>query len=161
MFEAQAIAIELENIPPSRPLTHDLFRNVLKELGVNLVEVIINNLKEGVFFAQLICEHDGETLVIDSRTSDALALAVRFNSPIYTNASIMDEAGIILDEALADEQQEFKSKKNQPKKAISKSKEKSSDKISTAKLKEMLDAALQDEDYEKAASIRDELKKRS
>lgn len=160
MFEAQAIAIELENIPPSRPLTHDLFKNVLKELSVQLIEININALKEGVFYAQLICEHNGETFVIDSRTSDALALAVRFSCPIYTNEPIMEEAGIILDESLAEEQQEYKGSKKVEVEKKEKIKN-SLGSMSLDKLEKLLSNALSDEDYERAASIRDEIKKRS
>jgi len=97
-FEAQAIAIELEKMTPSRPLTHDLFKNFADNFKINLVEVIIYNLVEGIFFAKLICELDGKEVEIDSRTSDAIALAVRFESPIYTYEFVLNSAGIILDD---------------------------------------------------------------
>ena len=97
-FEAQAIAIELEKMTPSRPLTHDLFKNFADNFKINLVEVIIYNLVEGIFFARLICEQNGKEVEIDSRTSDAIALAVRFESPIYTYEFVLNSAGIILDD---------------------------------------------------------------
>jgi len=97
-FEAQAIAIELEKMTPSRPLTHDLFKNFAELFKINLTEIIIYNLVEGIFFAKLICEHNGEEVEIDSRTSDAIALSVRFECPIYTYEFVLSSAGIILDD---------------------------------------------------------------
>ena len=97
-FEAQAIAIELEKMTPSRPLTHDLFKNFAEEFKINVSEVIIYNLIEGIFFARLVCERDGEEIEIDSRTSDAIALSVRFNCPIYTYEFVLGSAGILLDD---------------------------------------------------------------
>jgi len=98
-FEAQAIAVAMERMTPSRPLTHDLFRNSMDTFNINLKEIIINNLLDGIFYARLICEKDGEVLEIDSRTSDALAMAVRFECPIYTYEFILDAAGVILEDA--------------------------------------------------------------
>ena len=102
-FEAQAIAIELEKMTPSRPLTHDLFKNFAEEYNINISEVIIYNLVEGIFFAKLICEQDGTEIEIDSRTSDAIALAVRFECPIYTYEFVLSSAGIILDDEETEE----------------------------------------------------------
>ena len=93
-FEAQAIAVAVENLNPNRPLTHDLFKNTLVEFNIKIEEVIINDLVEGIFFAQMICNQDGNISIIDSRTSDAIAMAVRFNAPIYTYEFILDAAGL-------------------------------------------------------------------
>lgn len=155
-FEAQAIAIELERIKPARPLTHDLFRNFATTFGIVLTEVIINKFQEGVFYSQLIC-FDGQKVVeIDSRTSDAIALALRFHCPVYTYESIMSAAGIIMKEE-PEESEEFvkeeeESEENSPKDSFSGT--------SIEELKELLQKAIANEDYEKASLIRDELKKR-
>ena len=99
-FEAQAIAIELEKMAPSRPLTHDLFKSFAEAFSVNIKEVLIYNLVEGIFYAKLICQQDGANDVeVDARTSDAIALAVRFNCPIYTYEFILSSAGILIDES--------------------------------------------------------------
>jgi len=97
-FEAQAIAIELEKMAPSRPLTHDLFKNFAEQFEIHINEIIIYNLVEGIFFAKLICEQNGKEIELDSRTSDAIALAVRFNSPIYTYEFVLKTAGIVLED---------------------------------------------------------------
>lgn len=148
-FEAQAIAIAIENIHPNRPMTHDLFKNTLAALKVELQEVVISDLKGGVFFATLICKKpDGKLLKMDSRTSDALALAVRFGCPIFANAEVLDEAGI----SLEGRSEEDISEESPKEPAISSASEK--------ELGLLLDQALEAEDYEKAAKIRDELNKR-
>lgn len=149
-FEAQAIAIVIENIKPNRPLTHDLFRNVLLALDVKLEEVIISDLKTGVFYAKLVCvKQDGTRLEIDSRTSDAIALAVRFSCPIFAYDFILEDAGISLEEEgrekTAEKTGQFPTQW---------------DTLSLEKLNEMLQEALEKEDYEKAAQIRDEIEKR-
>ncbi|MBL0025105.1 MAG: bifunctional nuclease family protein [Saprospiraceae bacterium] len=97
-FEAQAIAVALENMTPNRPLTHDLFKNTLDAYEIELKEVLINNLLDGIFYAQLICVQDGNVMQIDARTSDAIAMAVRYGCPIYTFEFIMESAGVILDD---------------------------------------------------------------
>lgn len=153
--EAQSIAIALEHLAPNRPLTHDLFRNLLVTFEIDLKEIIINNLLDGVFYAKLVCVKDGSLTEIDSRTSDALALAVRFGCPIYTYDFVLDAAGIVME----DEQQK------QPPAAAStgrKRKEKNTPLagFSTEDLNRMLNEVLEKEDYEKAAAIRDELNKR-
>lgn len=154
-FEAQAIAIELEKMTPSRPLTHDLFRSFAKGFDINVSEVIIYNLVEGIFFAKLICNNKGKEVEIDARTSDAIALAVRFNCPINTYEFILSQAGIILDEdALA--------AANDNVNTVDMVEVEETDylKKSTEELKQMLETALHDEDYEKASRIRDELNNR-
>jgi uncharacterized protein len=102
-FEAQAIAIEMENMKPSRPLTHDLFKNFAETFEIKLKEVIIYNLVEGIFYAKLICARDNNEVEIDARTSDAIALAVRFNCPVYTYEFILNSAGIVMDDELVKE----------------------------------------------------------
>ncbi|MEM1320402.1 MAG: bifunctional nuclease domain-containing protein [Bacteroidota bacterium] len=155
-FEAQAIAVAMERMTPNRPLTHDLFKNTLETFDVELQEVIINNLLDGIFYARLICIKDGEVVEIDSRTSDALAMAVRFNCPIYTYEFILDAAGVILedpDEATADK--EVAAAPRKVEKGGS-----SLSQYSDDDLGKMLQEVLSDEDYERAAEIRDELKRR-
>lgn len=148
-FEAQAIAIAIEKIQPNRPLTHDLFRNVLLQLQVSLKEVVICDLKNGVFYAELMCvKEDGTTLTIDSRTSDAIALAVRFSCPIFAYDFILEDAGISLEEEQEEEKKEASGKNKW-------------DSYPLEKLNEILEEALSNEDYEKAAQIRDELNKRN
>jgi len=150
-FEAQAIAVAMERMIPNRPLTHDLFKNTLDTFEIDLKEVIINNLLDGIFYAQLVCNRDGEEFVIDSRTSDAIAMAVRFKSPIYTFDFIMEQAGVVLEEG------EDSAKKQKP---IDDSKPGSFEQYSIKALQKMLEDVLETEDYEKAAIIRDEINKR-
>lgn len=144
-FEAQAIAVAMENMTPNRPLTHDLFKNTLDAFDISLKEVLINNLLDGIFYAQLICEQDGNVMQIDARTSDAISMAVRYECPIYTFEFIMESAGVILD----DEEQ------SKSKKPVGKTKTASIEDLNIASLEKLLDEALQKEDYEKAAQIRD------
>ena len=151
-FEAQAIAVAMENMTPNRPLTHDLFKSTLDTFGIELKEIVINNLLDGIFYAQLICEQNGSEFSIDSRTSDAIAMAVRYQCPIYTMDFILEEAGVILDEG------EQKTKKRPRRKA------KKTDDLSVLSLKalnKLLDEVLEKEDYEQAAKIRDEINKRN
>ncbi len=154
-FEAQAIAIELENMAPSRPLTHDLFKSFATEFEIQVTEVIIYNLVEGIFFAKIICDQNGKEVEIDSRTSDAIALAVRFNCPIYTFEFILGSAGIILD----DEDQEELAEEDISLEELSTSEE-SIESRSTADLQKELDEAIAKEDYELASRLRDEIQRR-
>jgi bifunctional DNase/RNase len=151
-FEAQAIAVSMEGMTPNRPLTHDLFKNTLDLYSINLREIVINNLLDGIFYAKLICDKEGEIIEIDSRTSDALALAVRFNCPIYTFDFILDSAGIILEDTGESTPTKEQSPKDKQPKSLSS--------LSLDKLTNMLEEVLADEDYEKAAEIRDELNRR-
>ncbi len=154
-FEAQAIAIELEKMTPSRPLTHDLFKSFAEGFNIVISEVIIYNLVEGIFFAKLICSDGAKEVEIDARTSDAIALAVRFNCPINTYEFILSQAGIILDEeALAAANDNVNSED------LVEVEETDLLKKSTEEIKQMLEAALSDEDYEKASRIRDEINNR-
>lgn len=151
-FEAQAIAVAMERMSPSRPLTHDLMKNTLAAFDIELKEIIINNLLEGIFYARLVCLKEGEIMEIDSRTSDALALAVRFDCPIYTYEFIMEAAGVVLDEP--DEEPRRKSGKRK------KRDENSLTSLSIEELQNLLNEVLEREDYEQAAKIRDEIKRR-
>lgn len=155
-FEAQAIAIEIEKMTPSRPLTHDLFKSLASSYSINIQEVIIYNLVDGIFFAKLICSDGKKSSEIDSRTSDAIALAVRFDCPIYTYEFILATAGIVI------EGNEFVFLENieapSEEKAVTTSINFSS--LTEDELKTKLKNALADEAYEKAAKIRDELSRR-
>ena len=164
-FEAQAIAVAMERMTPNRPLTHDLFKNALETFEVELKEIVINNLLDGIFYARLICDINGKTVEIDSRTSDALAMAVRFECPIYTYEFILDAAGVILEENEENENTEAMAASNplpskSKKKKIVK-KEGTLAQYSDDDLNQMLDDVLADEDYERAAEIRDEIKRRA
>lgn len=162
MFEAQAIAIEIEKIIPNRPMTHDLFKSFGHSFNYTIKEIVISDLKEGVFFAKIVCENDSKTVEIDARPSDAIAIGLRFNAPIYTYEKIMTDAGIILTDESEDEASDLTAeiKKDEPKTSTA-SEEKPLKDHSYDKLKEMLNKALEEENYEKAAKIRDELNRRN
>ena len=154
-FEAQAIAIELEKMTPSRPLTHDLFKNFADNFKINLVDVIIYNLVEGIFFAKLICELDGKEVEIDSRTSDAIALAVRFESPIYTYEFVLNSAGIILDDEELSENDNITPEIN-----LEDITNDPAERLTLKELKKQLKNSIENEDYEAASRFRDEINKR-
>ena len=160
-FEAQAIAVALEDIEPSRPLTHDLFKNALDTFNVQIIEVIISNLLDGVFHAKLICESSGDIYEIDSRTSDAIAMAVRTGCPIYTYEFILEAAGVVVDEEL-EGQQGASSGTKVPRQAKQQKKITSKDygEMPLKELNELLKSVIKNEDYEKAAKIRDEINRR-
>jgi bifunctional DNase/RNase len=155
--EAQAIAIPLEKMTPSRPLTHDLFKSFLDSFNIELDEVVIYNLVEGIFFAKIICRQNGKSLEIDARSSDAVAIALRCEKPIYTHDFILGSAGIIIDEeedenAEMEELEDFSPGDLTP--------ATSPDGRSLDELEKELDLALEREEYEKASRLRDEIKKR-
>jgi uncharacterized protein len=157
-FEAQAIAIEMENMKPSRPLTHDLFKNFAETFEIKLTEVIIYNLVEGIFYAKLICARDNNEVEIDARTSDAIALAVRFNCPVYTYEFILNSAGIIMDDEMT---KESAAKESKVEKIVEKEKQEDDFRKNTSEeLKDLLQKALDKEDYERASRIRDEINAR-
>lgn len=156
-FEAQAIAVAMEHMTPNRPLTHDLFKNAMETFKIELKEIIINNLLDGIFYAVLVCEKDGEIYEIDSRTSDALAMAVRFNCPIFTYEFILDAAGVVLEEP---EQATAKSARPKRSRASKKEKPASLTNYSLEELNHLLEEVIASEDYEQAARIRDEMKRR-
>jgi bifunctional DNase/RNase len=154
-FEAQAIAVALERMSPSRPLTHDLMKNFMMAFNVDLHEIIINDLQEGIFYSKLVCSSENDTVEIDSRTSDALALAVRFGCPIYTYDNILDQAGVLMDE-------ELKPMQEQPTEAVSAGTG-STDNLRNMTMDELnalLTEVLENEDYIRAIAIRDEIKSR-
>ena len=161
-FEAQAIAIGLEKkIKTSRPLTHELFKSFADKFGIKLNHIIISKLKDGVFFSNIVCENNDDIIKIDSRTSDAIALSIRFNIPIFVKKDILDEAGFDDDEKYSEEinftDNNFFKDENSDK---SYKKSKDIKKISTNNIKKMLENSLQNEDYEMAAKLRDELNSR-
>jgi bifunctional DNase/RNase len=154
-FEAQSIAIELENMKPSRPLTHDLFKSFVESFDVTISEVLIYNLVEGVFYAKIVCQKDGEVVEIDARTSDAIAVGIRAGCPVYTFEHILSSAGIQLEDEIEAEgpgQEEVGEE-------VAETNELKA--VSPDKLEEMLQQAIDQEDYERASEIRDELNKRN
>ena len=164
MFEAQAIAIEIEKIIPNRPMTHDLFKSFASTFHFHVEEIVISDLKECVFFAKIVCTDGLKKTEIDARPSDAIAIGLRFDSPIYTYENILAEAGIVLTDEEEEEERE-KSETKEPKAKVKKevSSKKSEDykNLSVEKLNDLLKDAIDKEDYEKAAKIRDELGKRN
>jgi len=161
-FEAQSIAIALEKeVNPPRPLTHDLFKNFSDSFKITLKEVIIHKLQDGVFFSILICEDaQGKEQVLDARTSDAVALAIRFKCPIYTYKDILEKAGIILKESQGEKKEKSSASKGKAPKKSTKSKKEDLTTLSVDKLHKLMSSAVQDENYELAARIRDEIDKR-
>ncbi|HJO70944.1 MAG TPA: bifunctional nuclease domain-containing protein [Flavobacteriaceae bacterium] len=169
-FEAQAIALALQkNIKTSRPLTHELFKGFADKFEIKLKKVIIHKLVDGVFFSNMVCEKDGDTVIIDSRTSDAIAMALRFNAPIFTYESILNEVGFESDfkyEKKIDFNEEdvflnLEKKDDESLKEINlKSENIKLENMSLKKLNEMLDKSLAKEDYEFSAKVRDEIKSR-
>jgi len=165
-FEAQSIAIALEKeIKPPRPLTHDLFKSFSDRFKITVKQVIIHKLVDGIFYSSLVCERDGIEETIDARTSDAIALALRFDAPIFTYKNILDKAGIYLKDK--GESSDIYDSENMDATERKESKEKTTSfksefsQMTTKKLNELLDKAVTDEDYERAAKIRDEISKRS
>jgi uncharacterized protein len=156
-LEAQAIAVELEKMKPTRPLTHDLFKPISSEFGINFTEIIIYNLVEGIFYSKIICSNGEKEIEIDSRTSDAIAIGLRFNCPIYTFDFILSSAGIALEGdttssdifgEIFDEEVDDESVVNE------------FSRYSDEQLDELLEKSLDEEEYEKASRIRDEMKNR-
>lgn len=158
-FEAQAIAVELEKMIPNRPLTHDLIKSFCDSFDVVIKEVLIYKFVEGVFYAKLICEKDGTLSEIDSRTSDAIAVGVRFNSPIFTFANVLEDAGVTPEQEDAFESDALIGQEDAPLELEAVDGGYASD--SMGELNEKLQEALENEDYELASKIRDEIKKRN
>lgn len=153
--EAQSIAIQLEGLHPPRPLTHDLFKNIAQAFQIELIEVIIYKLEEGIFFSELICEQNGTHIAIDSRTSDAVALALRFKCPIFTSEEILSKAGIVIevtdnfeDDVTSEDLEPEDERKNKY------------ELYSQKELERLLQEAVHDEKYEVASEIRDEISRR-
>ncbi|MFO7575170.1 MAG: bifunctional nuclease domain-containing protein [Bacteroidales bacterium] len=153
-FEAQSIVIKLENLNPPRPLTHDLFKSFADSFGITLFEVVIDRFEDGVFYSKLICSDGEKDFSIDSRTSDAVALSLRFNCPIFTTEDIMERAGIIIDQATAEPQPE--SEENR----VADEGGKDYVSLSDEELTKMMEEAVAREDYEKAAAMKSEIDRR-
>lgn len=150
-FEAQAIALELEKIQPPRPMTHDLLRDLFEAVGADVLDVVIDELREGTFFAKVRYLHNGEESQLDARPSDAVALAVRVDAPIYVAPMVLDEAGIPTEDegisiARTTREPEEEERPRTPKSPLK-------------RMQEQLDKAIQDEDYEKAAQLRDDIER--
>lgn len=153
-FEAQAIVIKLENLDPPRPLTHDLFKRFADEFNISVTEVMIYKLEEGVFFSKLVCNSKDKEYSIDSRTSDAVALALRFGCPIFIAEDILDKAGITINST----DSEFSSSNETDNIFVSESNK--YDPYSDEELFKIIDESVKTEDYERAAAVRDEIEKR-
>jgi len=153
-FEAQAIAIELEKMTPTRPLTHDLFKSFATSFSIEVKEVLIYNLLEGIFYAKIICEKDGVTTEIDARTSDAIAIAVRFNAPVYTFENILSSAGILLDGEALEKEMEMMDEEEEVT-------EIKPEEASVEELENQLAIAIEEEDYELASKLRDLINKKT
>lgn len=160
-FEAQAIAVALEKMQPSRPLTHDLMKNFMNAFAINLHEIIICDLQEGIFYSKLVCSTDNDTVEIDSRTSDAIALAVRFGCPIYTYENILESAGILMEDTASTS---GKKKKEKQEVMVEESGSTGNEDLKTMTIEELnnlLNEVLDNEDYIRAIAIRDEINSRS
>jgi uncharacterized protein len=154
-FEAQAIAVALEKMHPSRPLTHDLMKNFMSAFNIDLQEIIICDLQEGIFYSKLICFSEHDTVEIDSRTSDGLALAVRFGCPIYTYEHILESAGILMEDSSS------KKKKSITTTTTTETTPREDMKgLSLEELNTLLNEVLEQEDYIRAIAIRDEINRR-
>jgi bifunctional DNase/RNase len=159
-FEAQAIAVALEKMAPSRPLTHDLMKNFMTAFAIDLHEIIICDLQEGIFYSKLVCSGENDTVEIDSRTSDAIALAVRFGCPIYTYENILESAGILMEDTAGS----GKKKKAKQEVVVEEDRPTGNEDLKTMTLEELnhlLNEVLDNEDYIRAIAIRDEINSRS
>ncbi|MBN8688948.1 MAG: bifunctional nuclease family protein [Chitinophagales bacterium] len=158
-FEAQAIAVALEKMAPSRPLTHDLMKNFMTAFAIDLHEIIICDLQEGIFYSKLVCSGENDTVEIDSRTSDAIALAVRFGCPIYTYENILESAGILMEDTAGT----GKKKKAKQEVVVEEDRPTGNEDLKTMTLEELnhlLNEVLDNEDYIRAIAIRDEINSR-
>jgi bifunctional DNase/RNase len=156
MFEAQAIAIEMEKLAPTRPLTHDLFKSFAKSFDFSIEEIHISDIQEGVFFSKIICTDGIRQKNIDARPSDAVAIALRFNAPIYTNEDVLNVAGITSEEMSQEDP-----KPETEKKRVKVKSQNNLTTLSNEELNNMLGEAIANEEYERAAKIRDEIEKRN
>lgn len=160
MFEAQAIAIEIEKIIPNRPMTHDLFKQFASKFGYKVTEIQITDIKEGIFYAKIVCKDAEKEVVVDARPSDAIAIGIRFEVPIYTTEMVLEEAGITTSEAERDleneDDEDLVFEERPPKSLADQLREATND-----ELQKMLEDSLSHEEYERAAKIRDEISKRN
>jgi uncharacterized protein len=157
MFEAQAIAIEIEKIEPNRPMTHDLFKSFARTFHYTITEISITDIKEGVFFAKIHCSDGIKDTYVDARPSDAIAIGLRFNVPIYTYENVLSEAGISINEAGKDDLMDDMEEEVKPQKSFGELLKENPVEV----LNTMLKSALENEEYEKAAKIRDEIDRRN
>ena len=160
MFEAQAIAIEIEKIIPNRPMTHDLFKSFSSNFGFTIEHILVSDMREGVFYAKIVCHNTTKRVEIDARPSDAIAIAVRFDAPIYCSPAVMTEAAIEFNEEDEKREKEGSSKGSSASESRKKSDSSLKD-FSLDKLNKLLDQAINNEDYEKAARLRDEINRRN
>nr|WP_246581374.1 bifunctional nuclease family protein [Echinicola shivajiensis] len=161
MFEAQAIAIEIEKIVPNRPMTHDLFKSFASNFNFSVDHILVSDMREGVFYAKIVCKDNSKTVEIDARPSDAIAIAVRFDAPIYCEKKVMSEAAIEFNEE-EEAKSEKESSTNKPKTSPAQAQKHEALKdFSLEKLNQMLEKAINSEDYERAARIRDEINRRN
>jgi len=160
VFEAQAIAVQIENIVPNRPMTHDLFKSFAEGMNYTLKEIVISDLKEGIFYAKIVCKDSLREVEIDARPSDAIAIGLRFDIPIYTYEAILSEAGIISSSISEDEDEDEENAIKETLQSRGSLTDQLRD-LSFEELQRMLDEALTKEDYEKAAKIRDEMGRRN
>ena len=161
MFEAQAIAIEIEKIIPNRPMTHDLFKSFSSNFGFTIEHILVSDMREGVFYAKIICHSATKRVEIDARPSDAIAIALRFDAPIYCSTSVMSEAAIEFTEEDEKREQQSSPKGGASAGAKKKASDTSLKDYSLDKLNKMLEQAINAEDYEKAARLRDEINRRN
>lgn len=159
MFEAQAIAIEIEKIIPNRPMTHDLFKSFSSNFGFTIEHILVSDMREGVFYAKIVCHSASKRVEIDARPSDAIAIAVRFDAQIFCSSAVMSEAAIEFTEE--DEKREQQSSSKGSSSSPKKKSDTSLKDFSLDKLNKMLDQAIHAEDYEKAARLRDEINRRN
>jgi uncharacterized protein len=159
-FEAQAIAVALEKMQPSRPLTHDLMKNFMTAFNIDLHEIIICDLQEGIFYSKLVCSSENDTVEIDSRTSDALALAVRFGCPIYTYENILDSAGILMEETTGKKKKTKEAKEVTVEETGTSTGNEDLKTMTLEELNTLLNDVLESEDYIRAIAIRDEINNR-
>ena len=160
MFEAQAIAIEIEKIIPNRPMTHDLFKSFASNFNYSINHILISDMREGVYYANIVCKSSSKVIEIDARPSDAIAIAVRFDAPIYCSAKVMAEFA----SEYIEEEERKETEKSTPTKKPTSGTSKSSDSLkdySLDKLNQLLEKAINNEDYERAARIRDEINRRN
>ncbi len=154
-FEAQAIAIKLDKITPKRPITHDLTTNILKTFGISIIEITINKMEDDIFYSEITIEQNGKIIKIDARPSDAIALALRFDSPIYATPQVLDIAGIDLSKL-----QQQQTEENRVEDTIKSDEANFLTKLSIEELNKLMEKAVEDENYELASKIRDEIKRR-
>lgn len=159
-FEAQAIAVALEKMQPSRPLTHDLMKNFMSAFNIELHEIIISDLQEGIFYSKLVCSSENDTIEIDSRTSDALALAVRFGCPVYTYEHILESAGIMMEDTGSSKKRRTGTSEEEPSAVSSTGGKDDLKSMSLEDLNVLLNEVLEQEDYIRAIAIRDEINSR-